>query len=108
MSSGIEACLNVSRFFFEVFRKTHAVPLQKHAKGDNVMELLNENNDVIMTSNNLGLLFRFSSLQIVCNAEDSNINPHNLKIIDEHETGAIIRGFDQENSFTIHKLWRSD
>lgn len=29
MSSGIEACLNVSRFFFEVFRKTHAVPLQK-------------------------------------------------------------------------------
>uniref|UniRef100_K1PU40 Uncharacterized protein n=1 Tax=Magallana gigas TaxID=29159 RepID=K1PU40_MAGGI len=80
MSSGIEACLNVSRFFFEVFRKTHAVPLQKHAKGDNVMELLKENNDVIMTSNNLGLLFRFSSLQIVCNAEDSNINPHNLKI----------------------------
>lgn len=48
MSSGIEACLNVSRFFFEVFRKNHAVPLQKHAKGDNVMELLKENNDVIM------------------------------------------------------------
>lgn len=29
-------------------------------------------------------------------------------VIDEHETGAIIRRFDQENSFTIHKLWRSD
>lgn len=29
-------------------------------------------------------------------------------VIDEHETGAIIQRFDQENSFTIHKLWRSD
>lgn len=56
MSSGIEACLNVSRFFFEVFRKTHAVPLLEHAKGDNVMELLNENNDVIMS-----VLMRMSS-----------------------------------------------
>lgn len=42
MSTGIEVCLKVSSFPFEVFRKTNYVPLPKQEFGDTIMKLLSE------------------------------------------------------------------